>query len=373
MEDAPKRSSQKANATGKRRGRGRPVENRLGECLAVLFSLTREGSITSPKDIARLLGIDDMRSAEILNDLSQDREGRGDDDNRSILPLTFFGSGEVICIGSGQIQKRVRLTQDQARACSLALDQLGFEENDPLRASLEEAFFPKGYVPGASSTTAPLSEEMRETLHVCALSIARGKRLFGEDSEEDDGSSVSQPAVLFDYRGKNNNKPLSRKFVPLSIRLTNGNWFVDGFDCDASASRSFELKSMSNARIDPRDKPEKALVADAEKPLLGFVKLSCDPKVKGKVLALNGAKVEGADGERIIVKVPYYRGDWLARQILALGKDVRFTNVPDTETNDEVEGDDSDYLANNDKLAKKMREIANNDLAGLEKYRKRNR
>ena len=371
MEEPTKKpATQGGTSPKKRRGRGRPVEHRLGENLAVLLSLTREGSVTSAKDISHLLGITDERADEVLTILTS---GLSEQDSMPLISLNPFGhDGESSRINGDETLKRLRLTQSQARACSMALDQLGFASDDPLRLSLEKTVFPKDYSPAETTATNPLPEEQRDTLYTCALSIARGKRVFTNDSDENDGKTVDQPPITFEYRGKNDvlvsGKRRRRTFVPLRLRLTGDKWLVDGYDCDISSSRSFELEGMVEVKL--LDTTKTAPITDTEDPDYGFVKVSCNPKVRSKVLALNGAKAEGMDGARAIVKIPYYRGDWLARQLLALGKDVRFTSVPDMPADGgrPEREEDPTYSANNAELLKTMRQVAREDLKEYKKH-----
>ena len=370
MEEPTKKPATQGGASPKkRRGRGRPVEHRLGENLAVLLSLTREGSVAGAKDISHLLGITEKRADEVLDMLTS---GQSEHDVTPIISLNSFGQGGRSRINGEETLKRLRLTQSQARACSTALDQLGFASDDPLRLSLEKTVFPKDYSPAETTAANLLPEEHRGALYTCALSIARGKRVFTNDSDENDGRSVDQPPITFEYRGKNDvlvsGKRRRRTFVPLRLRLTGDKWLVDGYDCDISSSRSFELEGMVEVKL--LDMTKTAPITDTEDPDYGFVKISCDPKVRSKVLALNGAKAEGMDGARAIVKIPYYRGDWLARQLLALGKDVRFTSVPDMPADGgqpECE-EDPTYSANNAELLKTMRQVAREDLKEYKKH-----
>ena len=318
----------------KKRGRGRPAEHRLGESLAVAFALASEGATTSPADLALLLGITEGRAQEILDGFAQGVSG-----GTSPEPIIAFyhqEDGSVARVAGGEHLRRLRLTTEQADACADALDLLGFCRQDPMRGRFEESLFPIGYVREGEAEKPICTPEAREAIALCARSIAGGAR----SPESQNGTEVLQTPLTFTYQGKNDAMPRTRRFVPLSLRLTDGEWYVDGYDLDAHAARTFRAEGMKNPELGK--KPVRALATNTERPDCGYVELSCTHEAARQVLAWPGAVAIGEQGEHTLVKVPYYRSEWLPRHVLALGSAVTHESA---------------------QLAREMRDVAKADLA----------
>lgn len=384
-------NSSENRPSAKKRGRGRPTEHRLGENLAVAFALMREGAITDPKDISKLIGLNEDRALSILENLRDSHAAQGQSPE-PILALYSPGPNEFARIG-GQTPKRLRLTPTQAQACATALDSLGFTAEDPLRRSLEKAFFPVEYAAPQSEVQPTISDETRQALLICARSIAQGERVTSKAPEEPDApdpdqaapgkanasrknhigqegktqaqdiavtesAEVIQAPLAFEYFGENDremNKEHKRRFVPLSFKIIDGEWHVYGFDVDAKAARTHRADGMKNLR---QEGPRVSVpVSNLEHPGEGRARLSCDKSIKGRVLSLEGAEVSGFDEEtgRIIVEVPYYRGEWLPRQLLSLGNLVTIIGNEAADAN----------------LAKEMKAVAEKDIKDFNKFKKK--
>jgi hypothetical protein len=318
----------------KKRGRGRPAEHRLGENLAVAFALASEGATTSPADLALLLGITSERAQAILDGFAQGLSAGSSPE--PIIAFYHQADGGVSRVAGGEHLRRLRLTTEQADACAEALDLLGFSQDDPTRKLFEESLFPIGYERTGEATKPMCEPEARDVLMLCARSIAGGTR----SPESQNGTEVLQRPLTFTYQGKNDTMPRTRRFVPLSLRLTDGEWYVDGYDLDARAARTFRADGMREPELGK--KPVQALATNTERPDCGYVELSCTPEAARQVLAWPGAVAIGETDDRTLVKVPYYRSEWLPRHVLALGSAVTHENA---------------------QLAREMRDIAKADLA----------
>lgn len=303
----------------KKRGRGRPAERRLGENLAVAFALASEGATTSPADLTRLLGITGQRAQAILDGFAQGLSAGSAPE--PIIAFYHQADGSVSRVAAGEHLRRLRLTKEQADACAEALDLLGFAQDDPTRALFEESLFPIGYEREGEAAKPMCEPETHEALMLCARSIAGGTR----SPESQNGTEVLQLPLTFTYQGKNDTMPRSRRFVPLSLRLTDGEWYVDGYDLDARAARTFRADGMRAPELGK--KPVAALATNTEKPDCGYVELSCTPEAARQVLAWPGAVAIGESEGRTLVKVPYYRSEWLPRHVLALGSAVTHENT----------------------------------------------
>lgn len=335
-----------------RRGRGRPVEHRLGEDIATICALARPEATTSPSDLAALLGVTQARASEIVDSLSVESvdDANADAVEGPLLPLCGVGGGgrvRRLTATGGARYPALRLTPAQALATAAALDRVGITPGTDLRSRLEAAFFPRDAQSGnkeartadAPDDTPSTGEEHLTALMTCATSLAR-------TVATDDAASVRGPVVDFRYRGTNDLLARSRRFVPLGLRVQDGSWVVDGFDLDARAARSFRAANMTDARI--LDREATVPLTNSERPDGGSVVLSCSPEAAQVVLTWSGAHVVGQDGDVTHVEVPYYRGDWLPRHVLALGRGVTHASPS---------------------LQREMRDIARADLAVARRIR----
>lgn len=299
--------------------RGRPVERRLSEMLSVVFALWRAHGTTNPADLARLLSITEGRVLEILNDLANGVPAKSDSPSEPIVSFySLEGSRGDICATAATTHPwRLRLTTEQANVFADAFDLLGFEESDPLRTEFEDTFFPTRYIRSNEPLDSEVSAEAHHALVACARSIVRGTR------ENEENTEVEQPPVTFKYRGENDTLVKTRRLVPLSLRIGDDGWLIDGYDLDARAARTFRAEGMSDVKLE--DKPVRARVSGAERPDMGVLRLTCTPLAAKTVLSWEGAVAAGENpDDHILVDVPYFRADWLPRHVLALGCEVTF-------------------------------------------------
>lgn len=367
------------------RRRGRPVEHRLGEDIAAICALSRANATTSPDDLGGLLGVPVARAREIIASLSTETvdDTSADDVVGPIVPLCDVGDGAAVRrltpLGGARCPA-LRLTVEQARACALALDRVGIARGSGLRSAIEASFFPDPHREGAEAdaagrddapdtgvTDAAGRDDARNAgradgagadgsdaadvaatnrnvdgaapnpslpaLMACATSLS-------EATDGDEAGTVRARVVAFNYRGANDVIKRSRRFVPLDLRVQDDVWAADGFDLDARATRSFHVALMEDSRVTER--VVEVPLGCVERPDGGTVQLSCTPEATRVVLGWDGARVVGQHGDLTEVEVPYYRGDWLPRHVLALGGDVTHTSR---------------------RLAREMGDVARGDLA----------
>lgn len=304
--------------------RGRPADTRLGCDLAVIHLLSREGSVAAPSDVARLLGIGQDQVEDILRLLAAGL-ATGDDQAEAAgpaLPLYGIGpagSSSLVASAGDSPLPALRLTEPQAEAVDRALARLGVERDDPLRNRLEAAFYPYGWQPTAAGGADGASGHpgLPQGLLVCARSMV------GARMDPADPSRVVQGVVTFGYQGENDVMVRQRQVVPRSVRLRDDTWLVDAHDIEARATRTFLARRMVDAHVDDSREPRSVPRRAAERPDNGFVRLLCSDAAASRVRAWEGAHEDGVDERgRHVFMVPYYRGDWLPRHILALGPDV---------------------------------------------------
>ncbi len=329
--------------------RGRPRAAGLGADIAALCVLAREGSTTSAADLAALLDISERRAQETLRTISTETvvSSRADDVLGPIVPLCNVGeNGQVTRVdATGHARMRqLRLTPAQANAASTALDRLGIAPTSELRKSLEAAFFPKLTQEDqgvrkdtagrdAVATSAPHAPSTSGTLETCARAIVRGTRT------RPDAHDVRGPVLSFGYRGANDPMTRTRRVVALRLRVHEGEVMLDAYDLDARGERTFRVGQMEHPALG--EARHTVPVGSEGKTSERVVRVSCREPATDKVLGWEGVHILARGKGTTVVEVPYFRGDWLPRQLLSLGGLV---------------------TVDDEKLLREMRAIAREDL-----------
>lgn len=307
--------------------RGRPRAAGLGEDIAALCVLAREGSTTSATDLAALLDIGERRAQETLRTISTETvvSSGADDVLGPIVPLCNVGAnGRVTRIDapSHARMRQVRLTPTQADAASTALDRLGIAPSAEVRKSLEAAFFPKliqedqgvrkdAASRDAAATGAPHAPSASHTLETCARAIVRGTRTCT------DAHNVRGPVLSFGYRGANDPMTRTRRVVALRLRVHEGEVMLDAYDLDARGGRTFRVGQMEHPALG--EARHTVPVCSEGKTSERVVRVSCRGSATDKVLGWEGVHILSRGKGTTVVEVPYFRGDWLPRRLLSLG------------------------------------------------------
>lgn len=307
--------------------RGRPRAAGLGEDIAALCVLAREGSTTSATDLAALLDIGERRAQETLRTISTETvvASGADDVLGPIVPLCNVGAnGRVTRIDapSHARMRQVRLTPTQADAASTALDRLGIAPSAEVRKSLEAAFFPKliqedqgvrkdAASRDAAATGAPHAPSASHTLETCARAIVRGTRTCT------DAHNVRGPVLSFGYRGANDPTTRTRRVVALRLRVHEGEVMLDAYDLDARGGRTFRVGQMEHPALG--EARHTVPVGSEGKTSERVVRVSCRGSATDKVLGWEGVHILSRGKGTTVVEVPYFRGDWLPRRLLSLG------------------------------------------------------
>ena len=307
--------------------RGRPRAAGLGEDIAALCVLARKGSTTSATDLAALLDISERRAQETLGTISTETvvSSRADDVLGPIVPLCNVGeNGQVTRVDapSHARMRQLRLTPAQADAASTALDRLGIAPSSELRKSLEAAFFPKLIQEDqgirkdtagrdAAATGAPHAPSASHTLETCARAVVRGART------RPDAHDVRGPVLSFGYRGANDPMTRTRRVVALRLRVHEGEVMLDAYDLDARGERTFRVGQMEHPALG--EARHTVPVGSGGKTSELVARVSCRGSATDKVLGWEGVHILSRGKGTTVVEVPYFRGDWLPRQLLSLG------------------------------------------------------
>lgn len=307
----------KTTRTSETKRRGRPPEHRLGDILAVMNVLARANSLANISEVACLLDMSEERANQILEQLCSQH----DKDTTPLLPLcSTQNKGEYMRIdapGSAKI-KPLRLSAQQAAQCTIAFDEIGLSTTDSLRQKTVESFYPpeKTNLPDPKPRESSL--EIGKVLKTCAVSLAQAKRIdFAVPSAQ-------APEVTFKYRGANDQIERTRHVVPTALHVVDGSWIVEAFDLDARSARTFRASLIKECAL---TNTQRTIPLGAqERPEGGTVELLCDQNAAARVLSWDGARVVSQEGNKTRIEVPYFRGDWLPRHVLALGSGVSYTN-----------------------------------------------
>ena len=293
----PEVETSPSRAPRKRRGR-RGGTNEMRELVALVGSLGKEGSSVSPAAVSARLGISLDRALLLIDLLLTACSGTGYQ-----LPLGLSSEdGIVLAHSQGVMGRPIRLTQAEARALISALDELGFTQDDPLRADVLAAFAPSGLSEqeARQRVEASLSRDASETLEACSRAIS------------------SERMLSFAYQAGGQAPLTHRRVLPQSVRHSDDLWYLDGYDLSREAMRTFRVDRMSDVRISAAQHPiskDGASSVHAERP----VEVAFHDRSLLDLLEWPKLKMLGEQGGALVTTLPYYGGLWLPRHLAACG------------------------------------------------------
>lgn len=312
--------------TDKGRGPGRPVDHRLASDLDIVAAFARKNAISSLKDLVEVLSLDKDRVKNALKNITEP----DDDPAGPVFSLEDVYPGRKRRIGDFTlINKRPRLTNEQADALCDALDRLGIARDNERRLRLESAVFPKDYVRPEAVQERMTTDAELAALDACATSIVRATDIPNKKAE------ARQPIVTFTYTGRNDEKAREqsreRHVIPLSLRLLGGTWQIDAFDLDNQRAQTFVAADMASVSLS--DETGDAIISSIDDDESRRVNITCaDEETAHTLLALNEARLEEGK-DRLVVSIPYYRkdgktspGTWLPRHLIPLMGSISFEN-----------------------------------------------
>lgn len=349
--------------SGEKRHRGRPFDTSLAEELSVTHLLGRPGAQGSISDIASALLVTNERAQTLVDKLTSELVTAHDEVLGPALPVYTSGTHEHLCLlpaSGATTTTHLRLTEAQAQALLTAWRRLGIDPSDSRPSSLADSFFPlemthgegvddagqaaadipddASAAAGEDTKPAPVAQAHPTSLgalEVCASSIATAQPC------ETDDDLIWQTPIEFRYQGENDLIARGRRAVPRHLYLTDEGFAADCHDLDARATRTFLLPRMRDVRL--AHKSEQAPVAlGVNSNIETYVRVLCTEDGARTVRSWNGARAAGIEDGLEAFDVPYFRGDWLPRNLMALGDKARCDN-PD--------------------LREEMRAIAEEDLA----------
>lgn len=236
----------------------------------------------------------------------------GGENSQTILPLVSTKAGEVELFSplSGAVHGRpLRLTQHEAHALDAAFELIGLSEQDFIRKEITEAFYPQAITQTSSApTTIYLKDDLSERLDAISEAI------------------VAQVALEFNYRAVHGSTITdnTRHVGPLALRYNQQRWYLDAFDLDRAAQRSFRVDRMSmpvttegswNKKFIPTTTPQQVELVFTDQTCLNL-------------FTWPGLKIKSRRGSRIRASIPWYKNsNWLPRRLLACKKQVKTDNA----------------------------------------------
>ena len=290
---------------GRRGRKGGTAE--LRELIALVGSLRGEGSMLTPAAVAARLGIPQERASLLINLILTACVDTGYQ-----LPLILADNdGVALSRSQGVTGRPVRLTQAETRALLAALDELGFAADDPLRINVLDAFGPSGLneQTARAHVAAALSLDQNEVLEACSRAISAG-------------SSLS-----FSYQSVNQAHAQKRHVAPQAVRRANELWYLDAYDYDRRAMRTFRIGRMNDVRI------SSAVAANGQTPTARdrserMVEVAFCNRTPFDLFEWPRLEITGEQEGRVVARLPYYGGMWLPRRLAAC---IGLVTTPDEE------------------------------------------
>lgn len=291
-----------SRATGAGR---RGAEGYARTLIDLVGSLTDAGDFVSERAIERRLGCgpDQARTLFALVQTMGDSDG-----------IALYEDEEGLALGdAGARGRRLRLTVKETFALSCALEALGVAEDDPLREKLRGLLVEKGIDEGllARVHTDGEADRTAKVRFACSMALARHEDL------------------AFLYRGAADAEERARTVKPLGLERGDNAWFLEAFDLDRQAKRSFRLDRMRDVRSAGHADGEGEKVGDGAPEPEGescrLVRISFDDLRFLDLFVWPGLKIEMRDDVAGTASgtIPYYGGTWLARQIAGCGGHAR--------------------------------------------------
>ena len=286
-----------------RTGAGRiGAEATTRELMVLVAALQQEGDRLTPEAVQQRLGKTREEAEHLLYLVSTMMP----DESASLtLPILIDDeTGEITDAGGEGLRGRtLRLTRAETLAVKAALTQLGFAEDDPLVARLDDALaLDELDEDVVSRMLAPVgAEEAAGIREALARAMAEGS------------------AVEFDYRKAGSTAPERRHVRPERFEQNDGAWLLVGADLDRQAQRKFRLDRMSDVGKLTKGLSLCQPAADDGKESRSVTVTFDDPHW---LELLPWHDLTPVKRRALTFTTPWYGGSWLPRMIAACGGHV---------------------------------------------------
>ncbi len=283
----------------KKTNRGRKGAGDKGrEVVTIVSTLQKENDQISAQTISRRYSCTPEHAKSLLNlvqlimteNFYLGVYPEGEDEDR----LTLISS-------SGARGRDLRLSPRETRALLAALKALDVNADDPLLARLTSSYLSADVDAAAVQEMfgAEKGHEVPAGVRTCAEARAAGKSLS------------------FSYTKVGGGEATERLVTPLSIEMEEDKWYLKAFDHRRGGERRFRIDHMSSISIGEKiDAPVAAEGGDEKNPL---VKITFTNTDFINYLWWPNLEIVSETDEATVAWIPYYGGDWLARQVAACG------------------------------------------------------
>ncbi len=276
-------------------GAGRPgALDEARELVALVASLSEAGDALTPQAVSARLGVSAER-AEKLIELVLTATGV----DGASLPLMEEDGEFTLVFSQGMRGRRLRLTRSETLALVAALERLGVDEGDPLRARLSQSLSRESVDEGVVERLLGSAnyDEIGPTLSLCAQAIAE------------------REGISFSYQKSSDAAPSVRRAAPQGLRHEDGLWYLDALDLDRVQTRTFRLDRMSDVSLLTRSgEPHIDWAPEARTVKITFADARYLDLLPWH--ALSHVR-RSRDGGSATAETPYYGGMWLPRMIAA--------------------------------------------------------
>lgn len=268
------------------------------ELVALVSSLSEAGDALTVDAVSARLGVAPERARKLLSLVMSSSVGDG-----AGLPLVEDGEDEIsLLLDEGMRGRAVRLTRAEALALAAALDRIGVGRDDPVRLSVEEALF-----------SSPVDENQVERL------LGAGRAPSGDTLMTCASAIYERHALVFCYRGAQDVEQARRTVLPRGLRSEEDSWYLDAWDLDRRAERTFRLDRMSDIEVTPAPAADTGAEKGEQAPARE-VGVTFEDERALSLLPWHGLTVEGRNEDGLVrARVAYYGGDWLVRMLAACG------------------------------------------------------
>lgn len=273
---------------------------RRGGTDAARFLVALVGGLEKPGDtlrvdvIAKRFSISEKDARKYLEIIEQAYV-----DDGQYLPVYVEDDGITLQYEFGLAGRPIRLTSSEAAALIAAMETADVPDDSAIRAVVENSFVrPTMDVDEVERTLSSAFDAAEGPLAMCVAALVEGTR------------------ISFFYHGSSGER-MRRTVDPLHVHQSEGLWYLDAFDLDRAAERTFRIDKME----------ELEQVGPAEQHPLGrsenrMVELVFSDPEYFKLLDWPQARVVD-EGAELRVSLPYFEGDWLVRRMTACAGTVR--------------------------------------------------
>lgn len=287
---------------------GRPSTETTNRNLVLLLSKLQPGITYSIDSVSSALDITPKQAEHLLQLLIETSS-----DWRLCVPLDISPDAQTLTLrGNMSYGKPIKLRPAAWRALKDALTRAGLTENDPLSYKVQTAFGPlqtrTDPTPAANSTATQDS-----VLDFCLAAL------------------LDKLPLTFTYQGTNDTEPHTRHVRPIKLtpNTSMGTWYLEAYDLERAAERTFNLMRIHNPKIDAAsDTSDATSTADTPTANKGrLVEIIIDSaEVANSVQWNEELRETWADG-RVRLAVRYYRGMWLPARLAAVAPHAQCTDA----------------------------------------------